>query len=609
MESVAQITHLTFRYPHTDRGLNDISLTIHPGDFIAIAGLTGCGKTTLLRHLKPEIMPSGERTGSILLWGLSPDQLADSLSSTDIAYVPQRPREALVADNLRDELSIRLASQSQSQQSSDQQPSIPQPNPSSNLQVSDIVGFLGLAHLLDTPLANLSEGQAQLVALAAALATRPRLLLLDEPTASLDSVTRRSTLDLLRRLNVDMGMTIVMAEHHLQGLLEIATRLVALNSGRLIVDDRPREALRTLWKSRPSGSRDLRALIPDVPQWFLLTDPDQLSCSTRRPRLPLTVAEGRRALREQQSQRQHQDSSVPASGHHNSQPHRWKPTIGQTALRIRGVTFGYPGLYAPAVNDVNLTARYGEILAITGQSGSGKSTLLNLLFGSVAPQFGSIDWYEPHQHDSLPSATHRSPWNRFTRTLTRHLRHRHGPSAAQADIAYVPQDVRSILNLHAGLHPDQLTVETDPLDQSIGQQQLEAITLAVKQKKSILLLDEPTQGLDALEIKHVGTLLRQEAQRGCLVVVTTHDPAFYAEYATRCVVLMAGQIVAEGNPRAIVSSLEYSTTPLHRLLSHDQPSILTLHDIPEFSSRSSQTAEQTERSPHGITNTDTETAE
>lgn len=606
MESLAQITHLTFRYPHTDHGLSDINLTIHPGDFIALAGLTGCGKTTLLRHLKPEIMPSGERTGSILLWGLSPNQLTDS---TDISYVPQRPREALVADNLRDELSIRLASQSQSQQSSDQQPSIPQPNPSANLQASDIVGFLGLAHLLDTPLANLSEGQAQLVALAAALATRPRLLLLDEPTASLDSVTRRSTLDLLRRLNADMGMTIVMAEHHLQGLLEIATRLVALDSGHLIVDDRPREALRILWKSsvHAPGSRDLRALIPDIPQWFLFTEPAQ--SSTRRPRLPLTVAEGRRALREQQHQHQHQGSSSSVAEHRKLQPRHWKPTIGQTALRIRGVTCGYPGLYAPALNDVNLTARYGEILAITGQSGSGKSTLLNLLFGSVAPQFGSIDWYEPHRHDSLPSPVHRSPWNRLTHALTRHLQHRYGPSAAQADIAYVPQDVRSILNLHAGLQPNQLTVQTDPLNQSIGQQQLEAIRLAVEQKKSILLLDEPTQGLDALEIEHVGMLLRQEAQRGCLVVVTTHDPSFYAEYATRCVVLMAGQIVAEGNPRAIVSSLEYSTTPLHRLLPRDQPSILTLHDISEFSSRPSSTEDHTERNPHGITNANAEITE
>lgn len=128
MESLAQIEHLTFHYPHTTRGITDVSLTIHAGDFIAVAGLTGCGKTTLLRHLKPEIMPSGERTGSILLWGLPPDQLDDS---TDISYVPQRPREALVADNLRDELSIRLASQSQ--QSQDHQHSIPQPNPGSSL--------------------------------------------------------------------------------------------------------------------------------------------------------------------------------------------------------------------------------------------------------------------------------------------------------------------------------------------------------------------------------------------------------------------------------------------------------------------------------------------
>jgi energy-coupling factor transporter ATP-binding protein EcfA2 len=594
MEPLAQIEHLTFHYPHTTRGITDVSLTIHAGDFIAVAGLTGCGKTTLLRHLKPEIMPSGERTGSVLLWGLPPDQLDDS---TDISYVPQRPREALVADNLRDELSIRLASQSQ--QSQDHQHSIPQPNPGSSLQASDIVGFLGLAHLLDTPLANLSEGQAQLVALAAALSTRPRLLLLDEPTASLDSVTRRSTLDLLRRLNADMGMTIVMTEHHLQGLLEIATRLVALDAGHIVADDRPREALRTLWKSDQPRSGLLRSLIPDIPHYFLMTVPQQLSQqhnadhsdhTSRRPRLPLTVAEGRRVLRERRRTEKKFPKTNTPQDRHKTVPsatvsHRWKPSLGKTALRVRGVTFGYPGLYTSAVSDLNLTARYGEILAITGQSGSGKSTLLNLLFGTVAPQFGTISWFEPHTHEAAPSAaqsqsTTTSHHCRFVQRLKR-LGHRRSPSVARSDIAYLPQDARPILNLTAGLHPEKLTTSTDPLDQSIGQQQIEAIHLTLQQKKSVILLDEPTQGLDAQEIAHVGALLRAQAQRGHLIILTTHDPSFYAEYATRCVVLMAGQIVTQGNPRAIVSSLEYSTTPLHRLLARDYPCILTLHDIPQ----------------------------
>ncbi len=617
MEPVARLKDLTFRYPHGGAGLTKINLTVHPADFVAVAGLTGCGKTTLLRHLKPEAYPAGTRQGSVELLGASP---TDLLGSTAISYVPQRPRESLMAGSLRDELLVRLSATAPGHRSA---PPLP-----TGLQVSDIVGFLGLAHLLDTPLENLSEGQAQLVALASALATRPRLLLLDEPTASLDSVTRRTTLDLLRRLNQDMGMTIVMTEHHLQGVIEIATRLVALEDGRIVADGRPREAIRRLWDS---GHERRRALIPDIPQWFLRTGalgaaptaacrpgtprtgtthgrtPQDSTPSTPAapPRLPLTVSEGRRALNHldfNYSDSDHSESETdtgtvfPALDARENKPRAYHIRTGSTAFRISDVTASYPGLPSPAVEDLTLSARYGEILAVTGQSGSGKSTLLNLLFGAIRPDFGTISWYPPSQDDrnlanspinnpvndpinspmngpaeSLTTSPAASPAYGFLRRIRR--KHRRPARKMRGQIACLPQDVRPVLNLEAGRHPDRLDEVTDPLNQSIGQQQLEALGIAVAQDRPVLLLDEPTQGLDALQKRHVGEILHEQAARGHLVVLTTHDPQFYADYATRAVVLLAGRLVAEGPPRDIVASLDYSSTDLHRLLA-DPPGVL-----------------------------------
>ena len=681
MEPVARLKDLTFRYPHGDAGLTRISLTVHPADFVAVAGLTGCGKTTLLRHLKPEAYPAGTRQGSVELLGASP---TDLLGSTAISYVPQRPRESLMAGSLRDELLVRLSATAPHHHSprtgthgapdksvrgvpgtvAGTRGAVPsrqaRPLPA-GLQVSDIVGFLGLAHLLDTPLENLSEGQAQLVALAAALATRPRLLLLDEPTASLDSVTRRTTLDLLRRLNQDMGMTIVMTEHHLQGVIEIATWLVALEDGRIVADGRPREAIRRLWDS---GRERRRALIPDIPQWFLRTgEPGTAPAAAHRAetprtgtthghgqtsrddgpqttpaRLPLTVSEGRRTLNrltpdphqtvrpatyapnamsvigmqesdpEDPSYDNDQDPSpadTPA-GHpiaHSPHSKSHHPSLlgghaGSRAFRISDVTASYPGLPSPAVEDLTLSARYGEILAVTGQSGSGKSTLLNLLFGAIRPDFGTISWYPPSKdgHNLINSPTDstlNSPMSSLTDSPTDshtdshtdgflwriRQRHRHPARKMRGQIAYLPQDVRPVLNLEAGRHPDRLDEVTDPLNQSIGQQQLEALGIVVAQDRPVLLLDEPTQGLDALQKRHVGTILREQAARGRLVVLTTHDPQFYADYATRAAVMLAGRLVAEGPPRDIVASLDYSSTDLHRLLADRAPDVLTLADV------------------------------
>lgn len=544
--------------------LSDVSLSVPDGDFLVVAGLTGSGKTTLLRHLSLHRNPVGTRRGTVTLWGQTPAQLRAEHRDHLVAQVQQRPREGIAAGTLRQELEIRLAG------TADQE-----------LAATDIVGFLGLAHLLDEPIDHLSEGQAQLAALGAALSTRPRLLLLDEPTASLDSVSRRATLDLLRRLNRDFGLTIVMTEHHLEGCCDIATHIAALDHGRLLADGTPENALRSLWSADADHSRKL---VPDVQRFFLMTG------SGASTPLPLTIALGQRHLAETAPRTPAVSTRAASAAASDAQGRAASATapasagfFSAPALRVGGLSYAYPGQRGFAVSDIAFDARYGDVIALMGQSGCGKSTILDLLAGLLRPQFGSVRWRKRDAMKTVP------------------------PSRSQDFVAYLPQDVRPILNLAMGAalsasagrrEPRRrrktphgtVSRETilagsadvpavpDPLDQSLGQQQLQAFDLVAARRKPVLLLDEPTQGLDAVAAAHVGERLRRAGHKGSLVLFSSHDPDFCVRYATRALVVLAGRLVADADPRSVVAGQEFSTTPMHRLFAVRDPSVLTLDD-------------------------------
>ncbi|MBR4414475.1 MAG: ATP-binding cassette domain-containing protein [Aeriscardovia sp.] len=528
----ASIKDLTFSYENVPQ-LKHIDLEFNDGDFVIITGLTGSGKTTLLRHLTMDKVPNGHREGSISLWSESVGTLHHKKLDSWISYLPQRPRESLSAGTLRQELNLRLFNDAHQQ-----------------LSANDIVSFLGISHLLDIPVDQLSEGQAQLVAFCAALSTHPRLLLLDEPTASLDTITRRTTFDLLRRLQEDIGLTIVMTEHNLDGCCVNATRLVALDHGVILANDQPAQALVTLWNH---SSSEIRALIPQEQSCLLLMDHDQHI--GHDVSLPLTHEQGHAYIS------QYANHYIPAVQKAYPSLHDIMPsTRGDSlALSVSNISYAYKHASSFVVHDISLTADYGQIVMLMGQSGSGKSTILDLLSGLLKPQFGSIRWHPRDKRRTVP------------------------PSKSFSFVSYLPQDVRPILNLSAGeifaTSSLQNTDFHDPLDQSIGQQQLEALHLIVRQQKPVLLLDEPTQGLDAIAITEVGQTLQDLALQGYCIIVSTHDQEFCATWGTRMMVILSGEIIADGDPRSLIGSQNFSTTPVHQLFNHYQTSLLTFSDL------------------------------
>ena len=528
----ASIKDLTFSYENVPQ-LKHIDLEFNDGDFVIITGLTGSGKTTLLRHLTMDKVPNGHREGSISLWGESVGTLHHKKLDSWISYLPQRPRESLSAGTLRQELNLRLFNDAHQQ-----------------LSANDIVSFLGISHLLDIPVDQLSEGQAQLVAFCAALSTHPRLLLLDEPTASLDTITRRTTFDVLRRLQEDIGLTIVMTEHNLDGCCVNATRLVALDHGVILANDKPAQALVTLWNH---SSSEIRALIPQEQSCLLLMDHDQHI--GHDVSLPLTHEQGHAYIS------QYAHHYIPAVQKAYPSLHDIMPSArgDSLALSVSNISYAYKHASSFVVHDISFTADYGQIVMLMGQSGSGKSTILDLLSGLLKPQFGSIRWHPRDKRRTVP------------------------PSKSFSFVSYLPQDVRPILNLSAGeifaTSSLQNTDFHDPLDQSIGQQQLEAFHLIVRQQKPVLLLDEPTQGLDAIAITEVGQTLQDLALQGYCIIVSTHDQEFCATWGTRMMVILSGEIIADGDPRSLIGSQNFSTTPVHQLFNHYQTSLLTFSDL------------------------------
>lgn len=591
MGEIARISHYSYMYPHSQasscgespQALNDVSFTVSQGEFIVLTGFTGSGKTTLLRHLNPDFSLQGKHQGCVHVAKSTRSNESGESSNVRIGYVPQHPKDVMVAETLRDDLAIRLSSpQASKHRSATNVETLA-------LMANDIIGFLGIASIVDIPVSQLSEGQSQLVALAAVLSTRPDMLLLDEPTAYLDSVTRRNTLDVLQRLNIDDGLTIVIAEHRLSGLLPMSDRIIALHHGRIIVDDQPRVALRTLY-----ADPELRPLIPDVPRVFL-----EYYCRTSQLNhhmhsseacVPLGVGEGRREL-----------ESITAYGDNASCTNKdpltsriMNTTDAQTAtedphvspiLQVNGLSYTYPQASRSALEDITFTANAAQVVAVTGQSGSGKSTLFQLLSGVINPQYGTITWdmhndnETEHQVSNKHQGDRSRPWSIF------HNRHAHTrrmhPSQAGPYIGYVPQDCRILLNFEAGYNPEQ-SISHGIYDASNGEQQLKTVMSVIRETHQILILDEPTQGLDTNATKIVGQALVRKASQGCLVMISSHDPDFCITYATQAIVIMGGHIVAYDTPQSIIGSQHYSTTDIHRLFAHIDNRILTLPQSEAF---------------------------
>ena len=515
------VSDLTFTYHGAKTpALTDCSLSVGEGDFLLIVGRSGCGKTTLLRSLKPALAPYGEATGSVTLGGIETAKLSPRDAATLIGFVGQDPARQTVCDTVFAEIAFGL------ENVGEDGALIPG-------RVAEAADFLGIAPLASRKIAELSGGEKQLVNLAAALALRPRLLLLDEPVTRLDPPAKLRFLSAVRRVNEEAGVTVILAGHDTEELFPVVDRVALMDGGRILSVLPPRDFVR-----EPAARR----FLPTVPRIFLgaLGSGDA----------PLSVREGRAWLRATVGATAEATETVPE-----------KETDGGASpiLVAKEVWFRYGRNEPDVVKNLSCSLAPGEILSILGPNGAGKTTLIKLLAGILRPVAGTVKF-----DGKKNSATGRN------------------------GIAYLPQNptilfardsVREELaEMTAGL-PDaepriaevaerfSLTdlFDAHPYDLSGGEQTRLALAKLLLLSPRVLLLDEPTAGLDPLARDQLRAVLRELASGGCAILLATHDLAFASEASDRCAMFFNGKLTSCADTRRFFSENRFYTTQAARL--------------------------------------------
>ncbi len=520
--------HVTYTYPDATRpALRDVSLTIPAGAFALVMGTSGAGKSTLLRCLNGLVphFSGGTLTGQIAVDGLDPVALAPRGMSRAVGFVFQDPEAQFVMDRVEDEIAFALENAA----------ILPE---KMHARVAEALEQLHLTPLRQRKLETLSGGEKQRVAIASALALRPRVLALDEPTSQLDPQSAAELLDALVRLNETLGLTVVLAEHRLERILPFVDQLIYLpDDNARVITGPPRDVLRR---------------VPLLPP--LQTLAQTLGWSP----LPLTLEEGRRFV---------STDSTDETDFFLPNPLKSVQSVDKhTALvEARNLEIAYGP--TTALRGVDVALYPGEIVALLGRNGAGKTTLLKCLVGLLRPRRGDVlaegrsiaktdvadvcrrVGYLPQDPNALL----------FADTVLDELRitlRNHGISPEDAPIA--PETLLDRLGL-----ADK--AQQYPRDLSVGERQRVALGAIMVTQPTTLLLDEPTRGLDYQAKAQLLDLLRAWRADGLALLLVTHDVELVAEAADRVMVMDQGKIVAQGNSGEVLRALPTFTPQIAHL--------------------------------------------
>ena len=528
------IHSLSFAYPGAQtKALDEVSFAAEPGDFLVLCGPSGCGKTTLLRQLKPALTPHGVRSGTILFEGRPLEDLDLRAQSSAVGFVQQDPETQLVTDKVWHELAFGLES-------------LGLETPVIRRRVAEMASFFGIQTWFHRNTADLSGGQKQLLNLAAVMVMQPSVLILDEPTSQLDPIAAGEFVAMLGKINRELGTTILLTEHRLEEVFPLATQVVVLDRGRVLCQGTPSQAGQALRQLNHPMSRAM----PTPMRVWAATD-STAPC-------PVTVREGRDWLAGYAAS--HPLFPLPP------EPQRHYPD--PPVISARELWFRYEKEAPDVVRGLSLTVYKGEFLALLGGNGAGKTTSLKLLAGLEKPYRGEL------RIAGTAVLLPQNPQALFVKKTVREdleelLRDRNLSSdARQARIAKAVRLCRleDLLDRH-------------PYDLSGGERQRAALAKVLLLEPEILLLDEPTKGLDG-EFKAVfGGILQTLLRQGVTILMVSHDLAFCARYAHRCALFFDGSIVTDASPRAFFSGNRFYTTAANRMARPLLPEAVTPEDL------------------------------
>lgn len=516
-----EIKNLTFTYPGQSRpAVKNASLTVADGSFTLLFGETGCGKTTLLRHFKSTLTPKGERSGEVLIDGVSIDDIPESEQNRKIGFVFQSPSEQIVCDRVWHELAYGLETSGLDRDAV-------------RLKTGETASKFGLEPLFEQEISTLSGGQRQLLCLASVMACGPDTLILDEPLSQLDPLSAENLVNTLRSLNEDYGVTVLVCEHRLEKLFPAATAAAVMYDGELVCSSSVSDVAQY---ARENG--ELVKLLPSPARIFSLAGLPGAPALTVRD-LKSSISDIKLASK----------SDVKTSDDGS----------GQELISLKEIYFRYTSDGRDVLKRLDFRLRKGEIYSLFGSNGCGKTTLAHLLSGNINQYYGKI--YVNGK--KIKGKIHPGDFNVAILPQT-------------VELLFLKESVRDELLSVAGADNKMVTereaaemaekfglsqmLDRNPFDLSGGERQKLAMAKILLRQPQLIILDEVTRGMDASFKSYFASLLQALRDEGRTILLITHDTEFATLVSSRCGLMFDGAIISEGAPGEFFSSNSFYTT-------------------------------------------------
>ena len=573
--NLVEIKDFGFYYPESSRKvLEHVNLNIKEGTLNVIMGRSGCGKSTLLRQLKSVLAPAGEKEGKILYRNIPLEDTDHRTQSQEIGFVMQNPDNQIVTDKVWHELAFGLES-------------LGYDNATIRLRVAEMASYFGIQKWFYKNVSELSGGQNQLLNLASVMAMHPSLLILDEPTSQLDPIAASDFLETVKKINRDIGTTVLLTEHRLQDIIPYADRVFVMDEGTLFLEGTPRE-IGTKLKEQHHGM----FLSMPVPMQIYAGTESALTC-------PLTVSEGRQWIREyikekgikkeeiqlaNQQGETHDNETAGFFGHLKRQKETTPP-----AIQMKDVWFRYEKDSPDVIQDLSLEVKKGEFYALVGGNGTGKSTTLSLLGRVHQPYSGRIyldgkdlrSFSDRELYCGYLGVMPQNPQSIFLKkTVLEDLYSVIGGKKEKPSSEYPisMKKEKAIEGIVSLTHLEGL-LNRHPYDLSGGEQQRLALAKVLLLRPKILLMDEPTKGMDAEYKEELGSILKKLQSHGMTIFMISHDVEFVAEYADTTGLFFEGNVVTSKKTRDFFAGNNFYTTAANRMARGLFPEAVTGKDV------------------------------
>ena len=512
-----KIKNLIFSYPNSEKtALNDVNLTINQGEFVTICGKSGCGKSTLLRHLKPILTPHGKTSGEIYFYGKSIYDLSDREQAENIGFVMQNPDNQIVTDKVWHELVFGLESLGIN-------------SAEIRSKVAEMASFFGIQNWFYENVTNLSGGQKQILNLASVMVMNPTLLLLDEPSSQLDPISAHDFFTMLERINTELGVTIILSEHNLSEVFPLSDKVVVMEDGKITAENTPYKIGEELKQNSMS------AALPTPTKIYYSLGNNSGNC-------PITIRDGHKWLEKQQINEHFEFKSE--KNRINTEP----------ILELKDVWFRYEKNSDDILKGLSFKVHENEFYAIVGGNGVGKSTALSVISKINKPYRGKVFINDDTKVAVMPQ----NPQSLF---LKKSVLEELYDAVFDVEKEKRKNEIEYVIKL---CELDNL-LENHPYDLSGGEQQRVALAKMLLRKPDLLVLDEPTKGLDACFKRKLATILKSLQKNGMTVLMVTHDIEFCAEYADICAMFFDGKIVSEAPSRKFFAENNFYTTSAKRM--------------------------------------------